>query len=263
MNQNLFYGWLIGVFIILLTSPIGSLIVWKRMSFLGDSLSHASILGVSLSYIININHLFMNFILMLIFLFIIIITEKYFHIRLDAIVSILTNISLSLGSIFLNVVSKEKKIDIPHYLFGDLFHMSVYDVIKVFLISFTILIILSFFWEKFLLIILNQEFAQLQGINVFFMNFILMLIISCSICFAMNFFGILLMTSFLIIPVSISQRFSSSPENSILISIIISLISFTCSIFISYYYNFFISSVIILTLSIFFLISLFFNNKKN
>ncbi|CAL4321422.1 metal ABC transporter permease [Buchnera aphidicola] len=263
MNENLFFAWIIGVFMICLTSPIGSLIVWKRMSFLGDSLSHASILGISLSYMINIDYFYINFFLIFIFLLLILLIEKYSYIKIDATINILTNISLSLGSIFLNCISKNKKIDIPHYFFGDFSHIFIYDVFKIFLISCTILIVLKIFWENFLLITISSELAQIQGVNIFFMRFLLMFIISFVVCLAMKFFGVLLMTSLLIIPISISQRFSSSPENSVIISFIISLFAFTFGLFISFYFDFLISPVIVLFLSIFFLLSLFLKSSKN
>ncbi|CAL4321509.1 metal ABC transporter permease [Buchnera aphidicola] len=259
MNENFFFSWILGIFIIFLTSPIGSLIVWKRISFFGDSLSHASILGIAISYMINIDYLYINFFLVLIFLSCILIIEKYSYIEIDAIISILMNISLSLGTLFLDIISKNKKVDIPHYFFGDFSHIIIYDILRVFLMSSIILLILSFFWENFLLIIINPELAQIQGVNTFFMRFLLLFLISFVICLAIKFFGVLLMTSLLIIPVSISQRFSSSPEHSVAMSFMISVFSFTVGLLISYYFHILISPIIVLILSIFFLFSLIYS----
>ncbi|WP_343187598.1 iron chelate uptake ABC transporter family permease subunit [Buchnera aphidicola (Periphyllus koelreuteriae)] len=258
MNKQLFFEWFIGIFIILISSPIGALIVWKRMSFFGDSLSHSLFLGVSLSYIFNFNYFILNIFLIIFFLLCIFFIETYSKIKIDAIVNILTNISLSIGIILLNIISKNKNIDIPKYLFGDLSKICVHDIFIIFFFSIIILMTLYYFWEKFLFIIVNSDLAQINGINVYLIRFILMFLTAFTIGISIQFFGVLLITSLLVIPTSISQKFSYSPENSVIISIILSIFSLTLGIFISYYYLIPISPIIVLILSIIFIFSLFF-----
>ncbi|CAL4321384.1 High-affinity zinc uptake system membrane protein ZnuB [Buchnera aphidicola (Periphyllus testudinaceus)] len=261
MMKHLFFEWCIGIFIILSSAPIGSLIVWKRMSFFGDSLAHASLIGVALSYLLNFNCFLLNIFLILCFLLIVFFIETYSEIKIDAIVNILTNISLSLSIILLNLISKKKKVDIPKYFFGDLSKVCFHDVIIIIFCTFLIALILYYFWEKFLFITINSDLAKINDINVFFIRFVLMFIIAMTIGIAVQFFGVLLMTSLLVIPASTSQKFSSSPESSVFISILISFFSLTLGIFISNYYNIPISPTIVLILSIIFFLSLIY--KKN
>ncbi|NIH41117.1 MAG: iron chelate uptake ABC transporter family permease subunit [Buchnera aphidicola (Periphyllus aceris)] len=261
MNTQLFFEWLIGTFIIFSSAPIGSLIVWNRISFVGDSLSHASLLGVSLSYVLNINYFLLNILLITIFLLAVFFIEIYSNIKIDAIINILTNIYLSLSIILLHILSKKKKIDIPRYFFGDLSKICFYDVIIIFLVSCIVIIILYFYWQKFLFLIISPDLAKINGVNILETRFILMFITAFTVSLAIQFFGVLLMTSLLVIPSSISYKFSSSPEYSIFISIIISFISLSLGIFISHFYNVPISPIIVLNLSVIFILSLIF--KKN
>ena len=44
-----------GIGIALITGPIGCFVVWRRLSFFGDTLAHSALLGVLLSISLNIN----------------------------------------------------------------------------------------------------------------------------------------------------------------------------------------------------------------
>lgn len=48
MIELLLPGWLAGVLLATAAGPLGSFVVWRRMSYFGDTLAHASLLGVAL-----------------------------------------------------------------------------------------------------------------------------------------------------------------------------------------------------------------------
>ncbi len=50
MIELLLPGWLGGVLLALAAGPLGSFVVWRRMSYFGDTLAHASLLGVRLVF---------------------------------------------------------------------------------------------------------------------------------------------------------------------------------------------------------------------
>ena len=45
MIELLFPGWLAGIMLACAAGPLGSFVVWRRMSYFGDTLAHASLLG--------------------------------------------------------------------------------------------------------------------------------------------------------------------------------------------------------------------------
>ena len=46
---------LVGIGMALVTGPLGCFVVWRRLSFFGDTLAHSALLGVTLSYTTEIN----------------------------------------------------------------------------------------------------------------------------------------------------------------------------------------------------------------
>ena len=46
---------LVGIGMAIVTGPLGCFVVWRRLSFFGDTLAHSALLGITLSYTTEIN----------------------------------------------------------------------------------------------------------------------------------------------------------------------------------------------------------------
>ncbi len=55
MIELLLPGWLAGMMLACAAGPLGSFVVWRRMSYFGDTLAHASLLGVAFGLLLNVN----------------------------------------------------------------------------------------------------------------------------------------------------------------------------------------------------------------
>ncbi|QCI17713.1 zinc ABC transporter permease subunit ZnuB [Buchnera aphidicola (Acyrthosiphon lactucae)] len=237
MLELIFPGWLAGVILALITGPLGSFIVWRRMSSFGDTLSHSSLLGIAISVAFNINSFYTLFFLMSLIAIILAWLEKLFPVSLETLLSIISHSSLSLGMVFISLMSSNKKINITNYLFGDLLSVTKYDLIIISISSMIILSILLFRWNLILSATINEELAQIDGVNIFYARLIIMLMTAFTISIAIKFVGALLITSLLIIPPATAQHFSGSPEKMVIIAIIVSILSVTGGISLSVLYN--------------------------
>ncbi|WP_422667238.1 zinc ABC transporter permease subunit ZnuB [Buchnera aphidicola] len=255
MFELILPGWIAGIFLALATGPLGSLMLWRRMSSFGDTLSHSSLLGLALSIIFDINP-FYSVLIFIVFLSILLAwLEEIVFFSIDTTLSIISHSSLSLGIIFMSLIAKTKKIDINSYLFGDLLTVKISDVIIIAVISIIVMSILLIFWNTLLFTTISEELAKIDGINLYYSRLIMLLTTALTISMAIKFVGALLITSLLIIPPATSQYFSNSPEKIVFISIIISILSITGGIFLSVFYNIPTSPSIVLFCSFFFLLS--------
>ncbi|WAI18526.1 MAG: zinc ABC transporter permease subunit ZnuB [Buchnera aphidicola (Acyrthosiphon caraganae)] len=230
-------GWFAGIILALTTGPLGSFIVWRRMSSFGDTLSHSSLLGIAVSIAFNINSFYALFFLMTLIAIILAWLEKLLPVSLEVILSIISHSSLSLGMVCMNLMSANKKIDITSYLFGDLLSVKKYDLIIISITSIIILSILFFRWNSILSATINEELAQIDGVNIFLVRLTVMLMTAFTIAISIKFVGALLITSLLIIPPATAQHFSDSPEKMVIIAIIISIVSVTGGVSLSVLYN--------------------------
>ncbi|WP_343154008.1 zinc ABC transporter permease subunit ZnuB [Buchnera aphidicola (Aphis aurantii)] len=264
MFKLIFAGWLSGIFLSLATGLLGSFMVWRRMSSFGDTLSHSSLLGLSISIIFHTNSFYI--ILIFISLLAIFLTwlERMLPIALETILTIISHTSISLGIVLISFASTSKKIDFNNYLFGDLLSVTTSDLITIVLGSIIVLIILIIRWNSILLVTINPELAQIDGINIFYARLTLMLTTALTIAIAIKFVGALLITSLLVIPPATAQHFSNSPEKMVIIGILISIFSVTGGIFLSMFFNVPASPSIVLFSSFLYLLStikIFFSKK--
>ncbi len=55
MIELLLPGWLAGIMLACAAGPLGSFVVWRRMSYFGDTLAHASLLGVAFGLLLDVS----------------------------------------------------------------------------------------------------------------------------------------------------------------------------------------------------------------
>ncbi|QCI26012.1 metal ABC transporter permease [Buchnera aphidicola] len=256
MYKNYFLIWIAGLLLSVCCGPLGAFILWRKISSFGNTLSHASLLGLSIALLLKINVLLAVLTTLFFLTVVIIYIEHISSLNLDTILAIVTYSSLSLGMIILHIISKNEQADLTKYLLGNLLELKFIDINIIFFITLIISSVVIILWKSILLMIINAELACVDGINVFNVRLILMLLITLLIGISTTLIGALLITAILIIPAAIAQRFSTSPELMVLFSIIINIIAITIGIFINIFYNIPISPVIILLESIFFIISL-------
>ncbi|QCI22179.1 zinc ABC transporter permease subunit ZnuB [Buchnera aphidicola] len=260
MFELIFPAWLAGIILVLTTGPLGSFIVWRRMSSFGDTLSHSSFLGLAISVFFNISSFYIIFCFISLLAIFLSLLKEILPFSLETILSVVSHTSLSLGIIFISLMSTDyQTIDISNYLFGDLFTVTKSDLIIMLICSIIIISVLVCRWNAILLATINKELAQVDGINIFYVRLTIMLMTALTISMGIKFVGSLLITSLLIIPPATAQYFSQSPEKMVVIAIVIGIFSVTGGILFSIVYNTPPSPSIVLCSSFLFLLS----NIKN
>lgn len=227
---------LAGIAIALLAGPLGSFVIWRKMSYFGDTLAHASLLGVAIGLIFAINiHVALIATCVGIAIILVILQEQK-NIATDTILGVLAHTSLSLGLVAISFF-KDVRIDLMSYLFGDLLAVTYSDLIWIYIGTFCILACLYYFWQPLLSMTVNPELAQVEGVNVSKMRLLLMILVGIVIAVAMQYVGALIITSMLIIPAAAARKFSSSPESMALNATIIGIFSIALGMLSSCYYD--------------------------
>jgi zinc transport system permease protein len=108
-----------GIGIALIAGPLGSFVVWRRMAYFGDTLAHASLMGLALGFLIDIN-LYLALTVCCMALAIILVTlQKQRLVATDTLLGILAHSALSLGLVAVSFLDNIR-VDVMRYLFGDL-----------------------------------------------------------------------------------------------------------------------------------------------
>lgn len=202
---------LAGLGVALIAGPLGSFVVWRRMAYFGDTLAHASLMGLALGLLLNINlYLALTF-CCLALASILVVLQKQKLIATDTLLGILAHSALSFGLVAVSFLDNVR-IDLMGYLFGDLLAVTPADLWFIYGGAVVVLTILALTWQPLLNSTVNEELAAIEGINTDLMRLVLMLLVGMVIAVGMKFVGALIITSLLIIPAATARRFSHSPE---------------------------------------------------
>jgi len=236
MANFLLWAWLGGLMIAAVAGPLGSFMVWRRMAYFGDTLAHAALLGVALGLLLQVN---ISLAVVLVCLLLALLLSTLVHKRIiatDTLLGILSHASLSLGLVSLSLFDHQS-IDLMGFLFGDLLAIGQHDLLWIALACCLVLVILVSIWTPLLSITVNEELAQVEGINVAWMRTLLMLLVAVVIAVAMKVVGVLLITSLLIIPAAAARRLSSSPEQMALLASLLGMLAVTGGLALSWFYD--------------------------
>lgn len=265
MVELLLPSLLAGLSLTTITGPLGTFVVWRRMSYFGDTLSHAALLGIAFGFLLNINLFYAVIFVTLILALGLLWLESQKQLPIDTLLGILAHSALSLGLVVISLMGNIR-IDLMGYLFGDLLSITYTDIAQIVIGVIFIGLLLIWRWNDFLFITVNEELAFIQGINIRLAKLILTLLLAFTIGIAMKFVGALIITSLLIIPAATARYFSKTPEVMAILSIIIGMISVLSGLLFSFLYDTPTSPSVVLSNAGLFFVCLFvskFFNAKN
>lgn len=248
----------IGISII--AGSLGCFVIWKRMSYFSESISHSALLGVSLGLASGLDLHIGLIIVGAIFAILIVVLQQRQFLSNDAILGIFSHISLSLGVVILALVGGVNT-DYFSLLFGDILSITNQDIVWIYAILILLGALLITFWQRLLLLTLNEDLGVASGLNKLMYQLLFMLMIALTVSVSVQIVGVLLITSLLIIPPAIARVFSHSPVQMLLFSIITSIIAVVIGLSGSMYYDIATGPTIVIALGVLFAVSQLFPNK--
>lgn len=234
MNDFMIYALICGIGIALSMCPIGCVVLWKRMTFLGDAIAHSATLGVVLGIVLSINTSYTILLVSILFVLAIIYLKKE-HTN-DTLIAIFSHSFLAIGLLIISIV-RYIRIDIMSYLFGDLLMVDLTDIIVICILTVFILLWLYYRWKLLLSAAINEDMAIVEGINTKTLELEFMLIMAVLISLSIKIVGILLISSMLVIPAATARNLSHTPKQMMIYSAIFGVIAVISGILISAFFD--------------------------
>jgi len=236
MIELLLPGWLAGVLLACAAGPLGSFVVWRRMSYFGDTLAHASLLGVAFGLLLNVTPFYAVIAVTLLMALGLVWLEKRPHLAIDTLLGIMAHSALSLGLVVVSLMGNVR-VDLMAYLFGDLLSVTLADIVTIAIGVFIVCGVLFWQWRNLLSMTISPDLAYVDGVNLQRTKMILMLVTALTIGVAMKFVGALIITSLLIIPAATARRFARTPEQMAWIAVFIGMIAVSGGLAFSAWYD--------------------------
>ena len=213
-----------GVGVALVAGPLGCYIVWRRLAYFGDTLSHAALLGVALALLFQVNITLSVFSVSVFVSLALVLLQRRITLSADALLGLLAHSALAVGMVALSFMTWVR-VDLMGFLFGDILAVTPFDIAVIWGGGFFVLLILVVFWQSLFAATVNLEIAQAEGMKPEQANIIFMMLMAAVIAISMKIVGVLLITSMLIFPAAIARRFASGPEQMALIAAIVGIIA--------------------------------------
>ncbi len=260
-----------GLLVSLIATPLGCLVVWRRMAYFGDALSHTALLGVALGFLLGSNTYLGVGLVCGLFAVLLVWMENRYKLPMDTLLGILAHGGLALGILSLSFFNLSNETPQPahnepahvnlhefeRYFFGDLSHTSGQTIILIGLSAVFILGLLYKNWAYLILAILSEDLAKAEGHNTLKLKYILLSTLTLTVALAIHTVGVLFTTSLLLLPAAIARQWARNPRNMVIYAygaaLVSQLISFPVSlntqqpfgpVLIAVLYGFFIISLI-------------------
>lgn len=213
-----------GIGVALIAGPLGCFIVWRRLAYFGDTLSHAALLGVAFALLFDVNLTLSVFVVAASVSLSLIVLQRRATLSSDSLLGLLAHSTLAIGLVVLAFMTWVR-IDLMSLLFGDILAVSVMDIIIIYSGGAIILGVLTLIWHPLFASTVNHELAEAEGMNPVRVNVIFMLLLATVIAISIKIVGVLLITAMLIIPAATARRFSRGPEQMALLAALFGIIA--------------------------------------
>ena len=251
-----------GIGIALVTGPLGCFVVWRRLSFFGDTLAHSALLGVLISITLDINVSLTIFVVASLVAILLLRLERTTNLAGDSLLGLISHSSLAIGLVILGFLSFIR-FDVMGVLFGDILSVNSNDLLVIWIGGALILVVLSYIWKPLFASTVNYELAEAEGMKPERVNAIFTILLAALIAISIKMIGVLLITGLLIIPTAMARNLSDNPRQMVILSIIGGLLSVLIGLYASFEINTSSGPSIVVVALILFILSLMRIRKKN
>ena len=219
-----------GIGIAIVTGPLGCLVIWRRLSYFGDTLSHSALLGVTLAYAFSINISLSVFIISGIVALLLLSLQKRTKLAGDSLLGLLAHSALAIGLVLIGFLSSIR-FDLMGLLFGDILAVNFEDIFIIWFGGLIILGILFYIWKSIFAATVNYDLAAAEGMKPDLSNFIFTLLLAGVIAISIKMIGALLITGLLLIPAATARNLSTNPFQMVILSILLGITSVVTGLF--------------------------------
>lgn len=231
MNRALF----VGLCISLLCPCIGIFMVLRKSSMIGDTMSHASLAGISLGMLSGMNPIAGSFLFTALCGALIEGLRKYFPHYLDLILTI--TLSLSAGTAITILSSGLIRGNASAFFFGSILTVTPADMIGIAVLTFCSLLLLAFFYDSLVCLTYDEEAARVAGVRVDLFNYVFAIIMAAAVSISIKIVGVLVLSSMIALPVAGALQLEKGFRATLLWSMVLSLLSMMAGLMGSFFFD--------------------------
>lgn len=252
---------IVAVLVGLICAVVGSYLMVQRLALLGDAISHSVLPGLAIAFMVGANIFVGAFIAGVISTMAVAWIRTRSPIKEDAAMGIVFSAFFALGITLITVIQKDNKIDLNHFLFGNILSVTPEEVIETLVIAAIVLVVVGLLYKELLFYTFDPLGAEAAGLPVNLLNFGLMVLIALTIVASMKAVGVILVLSLLITPAATAYLLVTRLHWVMVWGAAIGILASVSGMYLSYFYNLPSGPAIVLVASGLFLLALLFSPR--
>ncbi len=227
---------IVGILVSLCAALLGTSLVLKRYSMIGDGLSHVGFAALAVAYAANLAPLTIAIPVCVLSAFLLLRMNENSRIKGDAATALMCSGALAVGVMTVSLTTG-MNTDVCNYMFGSILAMSRTDVQISLILSVVVIILFLLFYQRIFAVTFDETFAKATGTRSDWYNMVLAVLTAVTVVLGMRMMGTLLISSLIVFPSLSAMRICKKFKSVVLCSVIVSVLCFCVGIYVSYEYS--------------------------
>lgn len=218
----------------LLCSIMGTYVVLRKLSFIGDGIAHASFAGIVIAYLRGLDYYVGAAVVAVITALGIGFVHRRGRISLDTTIGVLFTGAFALG-VFLMSQQKNYAVDLQSFLFGDILGVGVADLLLILALGIAVAVATIVLFRPLLYTTFDPVVADASGMRSSAIEYVLLVMLALTIIVALQAVGIVLVAALLVTPAAAAYQLTSRFTPMMLLSAALGVISTVGGLYLSYF----------------------------
>lgn len=226
-------AFLVGILLAIIVPCIGIIVVLKRLSMIGDALSHSALAGVSAGLIMGINPIVGAIAVSILAALSIEAIRRRIPKYAEMATAIVMSAGIGLAGVLSGYVPNASNFN--SFLFGSIVTISDFELQLVVITSIIVLLVFVLLFRELFYIALDERSARLAGIQVSVINFIFTILTAVTVSVAARTVGALVVSSLMVVPVATAMQVAKSYKQTVICSVGFAVIYTISGLTLSFY----------------------------
>ena len=234
-----------------LCSSIGTYVVLRKLSFIGDGIAHASFAGIVVAYLRGLDYYVGAGVVAVLTALGIGYVNRRGRVALDTAIGVLFTGAFALG-VFLMSKQAHYNVDLEGFLFGNILAVSKGDVVLIVVLGLLVALSLALLYRDLLYTSFDPIVAEAAGINAAFVDYALLVLLALTIIISLESVGIVLVAALLVTPAASAYQLTRRFVPMLITSACIGTACSIIGLYLSYYLNASSGATIVLLVTVVF-----------
>ena len=226
-------AFIVGILLAAIIPCIGLVIVCKRLSMIGDALSHTSLAGVAAGLLLGLNPVLTAAAACVVAAIGIESIRRTIPRFSEMSIAIIMSAGIGLAGVLSGFIKNAANFN--SFLFGSIVAISNGELYLVIAVSMAVLLMFLLMYKELFYVSLDEQSARLAGVPVKTVNFLFTVLIAVTVSVAARTVGALIVSSMMVVPVACAMQFGTSYRQTLILAVVLDILFMITGLFAAYY----------------------------